>query len=260
MPVILRFALLLIGLQLLNFGNGAERQTFVIVHGAWGGSWAFKEVAEYLEKEGHKVVRPALTGLGECNHLANSNIDLSVHITDVVNTILWEDLHDVILVGHSYGGMVITGVADQAPNRIRALIYLDALLPENGESVEKLVTEVSFPLVVSNGFILPVWVKDPNAIPRDVPQPIKTFTEPVRCTNGSWSNIPSAYLLTVDPGKEPSTDFFYRFYERAKQRGWLLYIMEADHNPQRSKPQELSQLLLKISGSLSRNPKDKKAP
>jgi pimeloyl-ACP methyl ester carboxylesterase len=94
----------------------------VIVHGAWGGSWAFKEVAEYLEKEGHKVVRPVLTGLGERNHLANSNIDLSVHITDVVNTILWEDLHDVILVGHSYGGMVITGVADQVHNRNRALI------------------------------------------------------------------------------------------------------------------------------------------
>jgi len=118
--------------------------------------------------------------------------------------------------------MVITGVADQVPNRIRALIYLDALLPEDGESVEKLVTEVSFPLVVSNGFILPVWVKDPNATPRDVPHPIKTFTQPLRCTNSLRNSIPSAYLLTVDPGKDPSADFFYKFYERAKQRGWLL--------------------------------------
>jgi len=113
----------------------ASRNTYVVVHGAWGGGWDWRVVDSMLTRHGHTVVRVSLTGLGEKVHLASPDVGLTTHIMDVVNTILWEDLHDVVLVGHSYGGMVITGVADRIPERIRRLIYLDAMLPDSGESV-----------------------------------------------------------------------------------------------------------------------------
>src|SRR6476659_2841608 len=116
--------------------HGKQQPTYVIVHGAWGGGWAFKEVDRLLSADGNKVYRPTLTGQGERVHLANSNVDLSLHIQDIVNVILWENLHDVVLVGHSYGGMVVTGVADRVPDRIGHLVYLDALVPENGQSAD----------------------------------------------------------------------------------------------------------------------------
>src|SRR5690606_6360151 len=117
--------------------NADGKQTFVIVHGAWAGGWEHKKIAEALEAKGHKVFRPTLTGQGERVHLAKAvDVDLSMHIHDIVNFIEWEDLNDIVLVGHSYGGMVITGVADRVANRLKHVIYLDAFLPENGESAQ----------------------------------------------------------------------------------------------------------------------------
>ena len=117
-------------------GNIVNAQTpkpvYVIVHGAWGGGWAFKKVDSLMREKGCIVYRPTLTGQGEKVHLATTAVGLSTHINDVVNTILFEDLHDIILIGHSYGGMVVTGVADSLPGRIKKLIYLDAMVPENG--------------------------------------------------------------------------------------------------------------------------------
>src|ERR1041384_4375483 len=107
----------------------AKRYTYVIVHGAWGGGWDWLAIDSMLTARGHKVVRVTLTGLGERHHLASPNIGLDTHIDDVVNAILWDNLHDVVLLGHSYGGMVITGVADRIPDRIKRVVYLDALLP-----------------------------------------------------------------------------------------------------------------------------------
>src|SRR5262247_4171648 len=109
--------------------------TFVIVHGAWGGGWDWRTVDSLLTREGHKVVRVTLTGLGERRHLAAPSVGLYTHIDDVVNKILWDDMRDVVLLGHSYGGMVITGVADRVPDRIKRLVYLDAMVPDSGESV-----------------------------------------------------------------------------------------------------------------------------
>jgi pimeloyl-ACP methyl ester carboxylesterase len=115
------------------------RPTIVVVHGAWGGSWAWRQVEVLLREKGFNVYRPQLTGLGERVHLSKPDIGLSMHIDDVVNTILYEDLHDIVLVGHSYGGMVITGVADRVPDRIRRLVYVDAFVPSDGDSVMSLV-------------------------------------------------------------------------------------------------------------------------
>ncbi|MGZ0244868.1 MAG: alpha/beta fold hydrolase, partial [Alphaproteobacteria bacterium] len=108
--------------------------SFVLVHGAWHGGWCWRDVRRVLEEHGHTVFTPTLTGLGERSHLLSPDIDLETHIADVINLLVWEELNDVILVGHSYGGMVITGVADQAKDRLRHIVYLDAFLPADGES------------------------------------------------------------------------------------------------------------------------------
>lgn len=110
----------------------------MIVHGAWGGAWAFKKVEALLRQKGFEVYRPQLTGQGDRVHLARPDIGLTTHIDDVVNTILYEDLRDIILVGHSYGGMVISGVADRVPDRIKRLVYLDAMVPNDGDSVSSI--------------------------------------------------------------------------------------------------------------------------
>ena len=115
--------------------------TYVLVHGAWHGSWCWKRVRKGLRDTGHQVFTPTLTGLGERSHLNSAAVNLSTHIADVVNLLRWEDLSDVILCGHSYGGTVITGVADRIPERIRTLVYLDAFVPEDGECLFDLAPE-----------------------------------------------------------------------------------------------------------------------
>jgi pimeloyl-ACP methyl ester carboxylesterase len=228
---------------------GDRRFTYVIVHGAWGGGWAFKDVDNRLTADGHKVYRPTLTGQGERVHLATPDIDLSTHIQDIVNVILWEDLHDVVLVGHSYGGMVVTGVADRLPDRIKHLIYVDAFLPENGESLNSIGgrggraggrAPSTAPFVTLGNY-------DPNRPPpHDVPQPAKTLSEPIVLKNQEAAlKIPTTYILTVDKGRQPQDDTFFKFYERAKARGWPVLIMEGDHNVHISHPKELVELLEK---------------
>src|SRR5277367_6793049 len=112
--------------------------TFVLVHGAWHGGWCWQHVAERLHRGGHRVLTPTLTGLGERSHLLRAGIDLKTHIADVVNVMKWERLTDVVLCGHSYGGFVISGVAEQMAAAIRSIVFLDAFLPNDGESVQDL--------------------------------------------------------------------------------------------------------------------------
>jgi pimeloyl-ACP methyl ester carboxylesterase len=241
-----RFVLLflLFAIPYLSFSQTAK-PVYVIVHGAWGGSWAFKKVDSLLTEKGGLVYRPSLTGQGERVHLATTTVGLKTHITDVVNTILFEDLHDVILIGHSYGGMVITGVADSLPGRIRKMVYLDAFLPENGESVFTLFAEraSSFKEMIKDGFIVPRWVAEGKAPPKDVPHPLKTFTDNLLLSNKSRNGLPATYILTVAKGTDPAKDDFASQAERAKKKGWPVLQLEADHNPQWSAPVALVKML-----------------
>jgi pimeloyl-ACP methyl ester carboxylesterase len=107
--------------------------TFVIVHGGWGGAWEWRAFAPLLQQAGHEVLRTTLTGLGERVHLASPEISLGTHVRDVVNALFYEDLRDVILVGHSYGGAVVTGAAERVPERLAHLVYVDAFVPEDGQ-------------------------------------------------------------------------------------------------------------------------------
>jgi len=109
--------------------------TFLVCHGAWSAGWAWKKMHPLMAACGHRLVTPTYTGLGERAHLANPSIDLETHIQDILNVIKYEDLRDVVLVGHSYGGMVATGVADRARDQISQLIYLDAFVPDDGQSL-----------------------------------------------------------------------------------------------------------------------------
>ena len=108
---------------------------FVLVHGAWHGGWCYKRVARLLRRAGHEVFTPTLTGLGERAHLMNASVSLDTHIDDVLGVLRCEELSDVVLCGHSYGGMVISGVVEKAADKLRTLVYLDAFVPENGQSL-----------------------------------------------------------------------------------------------------------------------------
>lgn len=225
----------------------ASKGTIVIVHGAWGGAWQFGKIEPLLRAQGYDVRRVTLTGLGERVHLANANIGLETHILDVVNVILFERLEHVILLGHSYGGMVVTGVADRVPDRIARLVYLDAFLPNDGESVASIrAAGIDFAAHVKDGFIPPWWVQPGRPHPYDVPQPLKTWTDPISLKNPAREKIPATYILTVDPGKKPEEDGFWPFAERARARGWPTLTMEADHNPQWRKPVETAELLTRV--------------
>jgi len=228
--------------------EGAAKPTIVIVHGAWGGSWAWRKVEGLLRDKGFDVHRVQLTGLGERVHLARPDVSLSTHIDDVVNTILYEDLHDVILLGHSYGGMVITGVADRIPDRIRRLVYVDAFVPSDGESVVSIVgTRGDWLKQMTKGdYIVPPWVRPEQPPPHDVPQPLKTFTEPLVLKNKDALKLPGTYILTVDKGKEAKDDDFWVHSQRAKERGWPVEQLTADHNAQWSAPEALVEILARI--------------
>lgn len=227
--------------------NTPAKQTIVIVHGAWGGAWAFKKVEALLRDKGFQVYRPQLTGQGDRVHLARPDIGLNTHIEDVVNTILYEDLHDIILVGHSYGGMVISGVADRLPDRIKRLVYLDAMVPNDGESASTLLDRGDFIKNMTKGdYLVPPWVKPDQPPPHDVPQALKTFTDPIVLKNEAARKLPATYILTVEKGKEPKDDDFFSQSQRAKERGWSMLQLTSDHNPQWSAPEALATMLAGI--------------
>jgi len=226
----------------------AKKPVFVIVHGAWGGSWAFGKVDSLMAEQQCFVYRPSLTGLGERVHLASPEVNLTTHITDVVNAILFENLTDIVLVGHSYGGMVISGVADRIPERIRKLVYLDAMVPNDGESVMSIMDPKGEGMsrMIQGDYIVPAWVKADQKPPKDVPHPLKTFTQQISLKNEKTRSIPAAYILTVDPGKKAEEDNFAASAARAKARGYEMHEMSADHNPQWSAVDELVKLLVRL--------------
>jgi pimeloyl-ACP methyl ester carboxylesterase len=230
--------------------SSSAKPVYVIVHGAWGGGWAFRKVDSLMTEKGAIVYRPTLTGQGERVHLATPQVGLNTHINDVVNMILYEDLHNVILVGHSYGGMVVTGVGDSLPSRISKLIYLDAFLPANGESVFSIqgTSGEGFKKLAVGGFFKPGWVPAGKAPPKDVPHSLKTFIDTLVLHNDAAKKIPITYILTVAKGTDPKADDFAKHAERARQRGYPVLQLEADHNPQWSVPEALVEMFLKLGG------------
>src|SRR4051812_34912661 len=143
--------------------NSTSAKTFLVCHGAWSAGWAWKKMHPLMRAAGHRLVTPTYTGLGERVHLANPSIDLETHIEDMLNVITYEDLRDIVLVGHSYGGMVATGVADRARDRVAQLIYLDAFVPEDGQSLFDLNRMAAVKLADTGDG----WRVPPNPTPSD---------------------------------------------------------------------------------------------
>ncbi|QOL25128.1 alpha/beta hydrolase [Thalassotalea sp. LPB0316] len=235
----MKIVLVLLSVIYSSIAFSKTQGTIVFVHGAWGGGWDYQALGDRLTKKGYQVYRPTLTGLGERVHLSHPGINLDTHILDIINLIKVEGLKDIILVGHSYGGMVITGVADKLPERISHLLYVDAILPEDGESMFSLISveEVALyrQLAANNKgqeWTIPPFWPDWG---KDVPHPIATFEQTISLTNKAKS-IPSSYLLTIEPNQ--SDDDFLMFAQRAKQRNWQYYELKTGHNVHRTMPDE----------------------
>lgn len=223
-------------------------RTFLLVHGAWSGGWDYAKVDSIFRTKGDVVYRPTLTGLGERVHLANANVNLSTYITDIVNVIRYENLHHVILVGHSFGGMVISGVAEQVPDRISQLIYLDAMVPDNGQSGRDvcgpLWDRMMAPFVKDSVMQYPFGKSSPH-IPGDLPQPIKTFTEPLKISNPQVKKIPSAFIVMTKNGESNPLNNKMGL-DKARARSWKIYPMEGGHYAMREQPVQLVRKLEEV--------------
>ena len=236
--------------------------TFVLVHGAWGGSWSWRDFANLLRANGHEVYTPSLTGLGERIHLAGPQVNLTTHTLDVENVFRFEGLTDVTLVGHSYGGMVITGVADRIPDRITNLVYLDAFLPTDGQSCFDLQGAGGRErAVIEDG-----WKVMPGSLPRPPaesaeaaarlallsPQPIGTFEEKVHLSVPLEERaFTRTYVkATADrPGDASRTSAFWAATARVKaDPRWRCYELPCGHGIHREMPQELKAILDDVIG------------
>lgn len=225
--------------------------TYVLVHGSWDGGWAWRDVGRILQDAGHDVYRPTLTGQGERAHLASPEIDLHTHIMDVTNVLRYEKLEDVMLVGNSYGGMVITGVAEQAPDQIRRLVYLDGFLPQDGDSVAallgpELVAFFEQAAAQFDGWRIP---HNPPDADRRTWAFLKTLKQPLAVRNPEAARLPHTYIHHTGKGpKHPFTPLFACMADRARTAGWTVREMPAwDHYPILDKPQEVAALLLEYA-------------
>ncbi|MCR6671229.1 alpha/beta fold hydrolase [Devosia ginsengisoli] len=175
--------------------------TFVIVHGAWAGSWGWDPVAERLRASGHRVHVPTLSGLGERSHLAHLPIDLITHIDDIVNEMVWHALDDVVLVAHSYGGFVATGVVERAADRIASIVYLDAFIPEDGQSFADIIGEkLTGPVVPApeiGGNEYPTEAERDRIAALATAQPTGTFTERLRHSGAYRQVARKTYILAT---------------------------------------------------------------
>ena len=233
--------------------------TFVLVHGGWVGGWYWGRVSPLLEAVGHRVFTPTLTGLGERSHLCSPAIDLDTHIKDVTNVIEYEDLRGVVLVGHSYGGMVITGVAEHAAERLVHLCYLDAFVPDDGQALADLVG----PAIVadarekaqlsSDGSHVPMPFplaavgveKDADVIwmtPRLTPQPLNTILRPVRLANPAARTLPRTFIYC----NKPALGFFDGFAQKPRS-GWRYREIATGHTAMVTEPRRVADLLLEIA-------------
>lgn len=224
--------------------KSGEEATFVFVHGAWSGAWSWERLAAVLRARGHRVYAPALSGLGERSHLDPAMIDVNTHVLDIVNEVRWKDLDRIVLVGHSYGGIVITGVAEEIGERIASIVYLDAFLPDDGQCFAdfapgwELAGDRIDPLPTAPGDYRReedrAWV-DAKA----TAQPIRTLTTPVRVT-GAYNRIARKTYIQATGWDEG----FAETAEKLKARpDWSVLTIATGHDVAIDAPDELADLL-----------------
>jgi pimeloyl-ACP methyl ester carboxylesterase len=234
----------------------ANPTTVVLVHGSWHGGWCWRRVADQLERRGNKVYTPTLTGLGERSHLMSAMITLDTHITDVVNVIKWEGLENVVLVGHSYAGFVISGVAERALPSLGSIVFLDAFLPENGQRVVDSsppdLRATSFAAAAKNEVGRPVppakafgvnekdqaWVDG-----KMTPQPTFVSLQPIALT-GARDKVAKKTYIRATAFANPAFD---NFLAKAKADGWRTYGVPCGHDIMVDMPDRLVEILLEVA-------------
>jgi pimeloyl-ACP methyl ester carboxylesterase len=226
--------------------------TFVLVHGAWHGAWCWRRVARVLTRSGHEVFAPTLTGLAERSHLLSPAIDLDTHILDVVNEMKWQELNDVVPVGHSYGGMVISGVAEKMERAISSVVLVDAFLPETGQAVIDLqpqpVQATLRSAQASGATTVPprtaaffhvnekdrAWVDG-----RCTPQPLKCFLQRLTLTRARERIARKVYIRATGYPSEP----FDRAMASARAKGWQVHELACGHDVMLDQPEQLAEIL-----------------
>lgn len=245
-------------LGLLSPAQAQEaRKTFVLVHGSSAGGWCYRRVADLLEKAGHKVYAPTLTGLGERSHLMSGQITLDTHITDVANVIKWEDLDNFVLVGHSYGGWIISGVAERFEKRIVSIVFLDAFMPEDGQRVldtnsprsraeiEEALKKAEVSRPAPPASVWAVNAKDqPWVNEKFTAQPIGVAFTPIRLT-GARDRIAKKTYVRAKGYDNPN---FERYYAKVKaDPSWRTFEMPCGHEVMIDMPERTTQILLEVA-------------
>ena len=236
--------------------SATGEKTILVCHGAWSGGWSWKKMFPLAQAAGYRMVVPTYTGLGEREHLVNPAIDLETHIQDILGTIRFENLNDIILLGHSYGGMIATGVADRIPGRIKQLIYLDAFVPRDGQSLFDLNEGGRAHLEASakngDGWRIEPLTPPPDTAaedldwitPRRVKMPIKCFQMKLKLQHGE----PAMARSYIYAGRITPADTFGPFARHAKSDpAWNYHEIDASHSPNVTAPEALMALLQKIA-------------
>ncbi len=222
----------------------------VLAHGAWNGSWGWKKMSPLLANAGHDFFTPTLTGLGERHHLAGPSINLDTHINDLLGVIEAEELTDVTLLAHSYGGMVATGVADRARDRIARIIYVDAIVPRDGQAVTDIMPARDLPAGTDDDWQIPPSPQSPDNTPEDSawlerhrrPHPVGCFTQKISL--GAEPSCPRHYIYALNYGP---VDRFAPFRDRARsEAGWTLHHIDSTHSPNVTAPWALFGLIQDI--------------
>ncbi|MEV6930612.1 alpha/beta fold hydrolase [Dactylosporangium sp. NPDC051485] len=220
---------------------------FVLIPGMCHGGWCFEEVTQDLRAHGHTVRPLTLTGLSERSHLLPGAVNLDTHIQDVTAVLATENIRDAVLVGHSYGGMVITGVADRAADRVDSLVYVDAMVPNDGDSCWRLVSDQErqwYADVVDDGYgVRPLPFFDPRA----TPHPIASLLQPLRLA-GDLAHIRRRdYLYAAGwEGQSPFTPVYQRLRD---DPSWTTHALAGGHNLMRDTPQDLLKILLDVAAT-----------
>jgi len=237
--------------------------TFVLVHGAWHGAWCWRRVARLLARDGHEVFSPTLTGLGERLHLLSPAIDVDTHILDVVNEMRWQELNNVVLVGHSYGGMVISGVAETMEKSIASLVMLDAFMPEDGQSLVDMqppqmresvliaAEEGRTALSPRSAAAFKVNEKDRAWVDAQcTPQPVRCFLQKLALTGARERIANKAYVRATGYPSEP----FDRGLAKARAQGWRTYEVPCGHDVMLDQPERLAAILCEVAAHAAAMP------
>ena len=227
---------------------------FILIHGAYHGGWCWRKTVSILRGQDIEVFAPTLTGLGERNHLLTSDVNLSTHIADIVQFLRFEDLHDVDLIGHSYAGMVISGVAKIVPERIAHLTYLDALMSLDGQTVFDILPGTkarSTEITLAGRKIKVITPPEPQAFgvddpadvawvaPRLTPMPYKCYSEPIKLINAATTSIPIRYFICDTQSGGELEKSHENAFEMAGKPGWTRRRLSGPHDIMVTHPEEL---------------------